>query len=67
MQGELLPAVLGELVGELYRPVPGDQDLVVYAWPLGRDGRKHYAGSAIASTDGTVVAAAHSIWIELKG
>ncbi len=34
-------AVLGELEGHLMADVPGDATLVVYAWPLGRDGRKY--------------------------
>lgn len=67
MRGEPVPAVLGELVGNLHRRVAGDQALVVFAWPLGQDGRKYYAGTAIATTDGEVVASAHSTWIELKG
>jgi hypothetical protein len=65
--GELLrPAVLGELVGELRAEVAGLQPLVVYAWPLGSEGRKFYAGTAIATADGDIVACAKSTWIALK-
>jgi hypothetical protein len=67
MGDELLPAVLGELVGELFEAVAGNQELVVYAWPLGSEGRKFYGGTAIATKEGTVVAASHSTWIHLKG
>ena len=59
-------AVLGELTGEILQPVPGSDPLVVYAWPLGREGRKAYGGAAVASADGTVLAVSHSTWIELK-
>ena len=59
------PALLGELAGELHRAVPADHPLVVFAWPLGRDGRKFFAGTAIARA-GEVVACARSTWIELK-
>lgn len=62
----LRPAVLGELAGELRAVVGGDQPLVVFAWPLGEDGRKIYAGTAIATAQGEVVACARSIWIILK-
>jgi hypothetical protein len=62
----LRPAVLGELVGELRRPVADEESLVVYAWPLGEDGRKYYAGTAIATSDGEIVACARSTWIVLK-
>ena len=49
------PAVLGELQADLPLAVPGDQPLVVFAWPLGQDGRKRYtAGSAIATSSGEV-------------
>jgi hypothetical protein len=61
------PAVLGELHAELLEPVPGDRDLVVYAWPLGEAGRKRYAGTALALPDGSVLAKARSTWILLRG
>ncbi len=67
MGGETVHAVLGELDGEILRPVQGADPLVVYAWPLGREGRKYYGGTAVATTDGEVVARSRSIWIELKG
>lgn len=60
------PAVLGELHAERLAPVPGDGALVVYAWPLGREGRKCYAGSAIARPGGEVLARARSTWILLQ-
>ena len=62
----LRPAVLGELVGQLFAAVPGSEPLIVYAWPLGEDGRKFYAGTAIASAAGDVLAASRSTWIDLK-
>ncbi|MGB1141432.1 MAG: hypothetical protein ACPG1A_11070 [Halioglobus sp.] len=61
-----IAAMLGELSAELYDTVPGDQSLVVYAWPLGREGRKYHAGAAVATGDGRVVAASRSTWIELQ-
>ena len=66
MAGDLLPAVLGELAGDLRRAVPAGQPLVVFAWPLGSEGRKHYAGTAVATGSGEVLAIARSTWIELK-
>lgn len=66
MGERLHPAVLGELLGELFAPIPGAAPLVVYAWPLGEDGRKFYAGTAIATADGEVLAASRSTWIQLK-
>lgn len=60
---EELRALLGELTAELYAPVPGRQPLIVYCWPMGRDGRKAWGGTAIASAEGTVLAASYSLWI----
>ncbi|MEE4293382.1 MAG: hypothetical protein V2I79_05360 [Xanthomonadales bacterium] len=60
------PAVLGELHAQLIEAVPGDRDLVVYAWPLGEEGRKRYAGTALALPDGSVLAKARSTWILLR-
>jgi hypothetical protein len=62
----LRPALLGELAGELRTGVAGDLPLVVYAWPLGEDGRKHFAGAAIATATGDVVACSRSTWIALR-
>lgn len=66
MQGVVRPAVLGQLEGEILRSVPGDQELVVYSWPLGVDGRKYYGATAIASADAQVLASSRSTWIELR-
>lgn len=62
----LLPAVLGELVAELHAEASGAAPLVVYGWPLGNAGRKYYAGTAIATVHGDIVACARATWIELK-
>lgn len=63
---QLRPALLGELTAELRAVVSGATPLVVYAWPLGNEGRKYYAGTAIATGDCDIVACARSTWIELK-
>jgi len=60
-------AVLGELHAERLAPVPGDGPLVAYAWPLGQEGRKLFAGTALATPDGRVLARARAIWIALGG
>jgi hypothetical protein len=43
-------------------PAVGDQCRVV-AWPVARDGRKLTAGSALLGPDGTVLAAASTLWL----
>ena len=44
-------------------PEPGEECVVV-AWPLGEDGRKLYAGTALYSADGDPLAVARATWIE---
>lgn len=66
MQGELRPALLGELEGELRASVGGKEPLLVYSWPLGSEGRKYYGGTAIAHASGAILACSHSTWIVLR-
>lgn len=63
----LVPVLLGELTAQLRAPIPGDQELVIYCWPLGREGRKLFGGVAIANQGGVVLACSRSVWIELAG
>lgn len=65
--GQDLPlTLLGELTGEIRAKVPGDRPLVVYSWPLGREGRKSWGATAIANQEGELLALSQSLWITLK-
>ena len=66
MGGKEIASVLGQLDAEINATVKGGEPLIVYSWPLGNDGRKHYAGAAVATASGEVIASSRSIWIELK-
>ena len=58
--------VLGRMNAEIRRlPEEGEQCIVV-AWPLGEDGRKLYAGTALLSADGELLALARQTWIAPK-
>jgi hypothetical protein len=62
-----LPADTAVLLGRMTAslaglPMPGDPCRVI-AWPAGRDGRKLFAGSALVSPGGEVLAAARAVWI----
>lgn len=65
--GQDLPlTLLGELTAEIRAIVPGDRPLVVYSWPLGREGRKSWGATAIANQEGEVLALSRSLWITLE-
>ncbi len=55
--------VLGRMAAELRRLPAEDEPCVVVAWPLGVDGRKLYAGTALLDADGELLARARQTWI----
>ncbi|HET9323470.1 MAG TPA: hypothetical protein VFO03_06285 [Gaiellaceae bacterium] len=61
--GERGMPVLGRLAARVeHLPHPGER-CVVIGWPLGADGRKLYAGTALLGQDGRVLGAARATWI----
>lgn len=55
--------VLGRLAARIERlPDPGARCVVV-GWPIGEDGRKFYAGTAVFTGEGRVLARARATWI----
>lgn len=57
--------LLGEMTVRFHRPVPCGGEIIVHAWRAWSDGRKHFAGTALHATDGTLLAQADTLWIEL--
>ena len=56
-------AVLGRMTAHVAAlPLPGLACRVV-AWPIGRNGRKLAAGSALVDPDGAVLATARTLWV----
>ena len=55
--------LLGRLAAKLLAPVRGGEPHVVIGWPRGSEGRKRYAGSAIFTANGELVAYSRSTWI----
>ena len=56
--------VLGRLTARVVRvPEPGERCVVV-AWPLGSEGRKHGAGTALFDASGELLGLADALWIE---
>jgi hypothetical protein len=55
--------VLGRLTAQVeHLPHPAEH-CVVMGWPLGEDGRKLYAGTAVYGQDGRVLGSARAVWI----
>ncbi|HSM01265.1 MAG TPA: hypothetical protein VK960_02330 [Acidimicrobiia bacterium] len=59
------PVVLGRMSARLVEPVPVGATLVSYGWQMGADGRKAYAGTAVADERGRVLGYARQVWIVL--
>ena len=57
-------AFLGELTAHIDRRVHVGERCVVIGWRIGRDGRKHEAGTALFDEDQQICAYARSVWIE---
>ena len=55
--------LLGTMTGEVTKLPKAGQPHIVTAWPLGAEGRKHYAGVALFTADGELLARGHQIWI----
>jgi hypothetical protein len=59
-------SVLARFAARVDAPVLAGSEHVVIGWPIGVDGRKRRAGSALLSSDGEVLAAADALLIELR-
>jgi hypothetical protein len=56
--------VLGRMAAEIRRLPEEREECVVAAWPLGEDGRKLYAGTALFGVGGEPLAWARQTWIQ---
>ena len=54
--------LLGRMSVEQFAPVTVGAELIVMAWQIGVDGRKLFAGSALTSATGEVLAASRQTW-----
>lgn len=58
------PVVLGRLEARQMSPITAGHTYVVLGWPLGHDGRKLLAGTAIYGRNGKLFATARATWFE---
>jgi hypothetical protein len=56
--------VLGRMAAEIVRLPAEGEVCIVAAWPLGEDGRKLYAGTALFTAEGELLALARQTWIQ---
>ena len=56
--------VLGRLTAEVSRVPEAGEHCVVVAWPLGAEGRKHAAGTALYTEGGELLGLARAVWVE---
>jgi hypothetical protein len=57
--------LLGEMVAAQHKAVPTGEPVIIHAWHEWTKGRKHFAGTALYAADGTLLAQADTLWIEL--
>jgi len=55
--------VLGELAVAAHAPLAVGTPCVVVAWSLGEEGRRRFAGTALYTASGALVAAARAVWV----
>lgn len=60
------PVLTGRMVAEVTGRVRGGERCVVIGWPLGKDGRKLYSGTAVFNEAGALCGRALITWIVLK-
>ena len=57
--------LLGTLVARIDGSIEPGEHCVVIGWDMGQEGRKHYAGTALFSSDGRLCGEAMATWIAL--
>jgi hypothetical protein len=56
--------VLGRMTARVFRVPRAGEGTVVASWPLGEEGRKLFAGTALFAEDGELLALGRQVWIE---
>jgi hypothetical protein len=65
LDGRRRPMVLGRMVARIEGRIRPGERCVVFGWPISRDGRKGYAGTALYSEAGEPLGRAKTTWIEV--
>jgi hypothetical protein len=59
--------VLGRLAARVERAPQAGERCVVVGWPLGSEGRKHGAGTALFADVGELLGIGRAVWVEPRG
>ncbi len=65
MMDGLAPIMLGRLTATIGQLPRVGERCVVVGWPLGQDGRKHFAGTAVFNQNGDLCGKGLAVWIQL--
>jgi len=60
------PVVLGRMAARLVKPIPVGADCLAVGWPLGREGRKLFSGTALFDPGGALYGFGKQTWIVLS-
>lgn len=63
MGDEFQPLLLGRLAVQIEQRPLVDQPCIVVGWEIAQEGREHFAGTALFSEDGRLLAYGRAIWI----
>ena len=55
--------MLGRITARVFEQPKAGTELIVSAWPIEVEGKKHFAGAAITDTDGKCYGEAITVWI----
>ena len=60
------PMVLARIIAEIHARPRAGEEVIVAAWHLYDEGRKHGAATGLFAADGTLLAQSEQLWIDLK-
>jgi hypothetical protein len=59
------PGLSGRLIGQIETPLRCGEPCVIAAWPVGIDGRKLYAGTALFNAEGQIIGSTLATWFSM--
>lgn len=56
----------GRMSAQVHQPIRPGEPCVVIGWPMGQEGRKYHAGTAIFNAQGQLAAQSVQLWLQLR-